>query len=128
MNLLLDTAPFLWWVTDDPALSDRAADLIRDPSREVFLSPVSVWEIVVKHSLGKLPLPEDPASLIPRLRTESGFEELPLTEGAVFQLQRLPSLHRDPFDRMLLCQAIEHGLTVVTPDKDVRQYPVRTAW
>lgn len=128
MNLLLDTAPFLWWVTDDPALSGRAADLIRDRSRKVFLSPVSVWEIVVKRSLGRLPLPEDPAFLIPRLRAESGFEELPLTERAVFQMQRLPPLHRDPFDRMLLCQAIEHGLTVVTSDKDMRQYPVRTDW
>ncbi len=128
MNLLLDTVAFLWWVTDDPALSAQAAAPIRDPSRRVFLSPVPVWEIVVKHALGKLPLPEDPASLVPRLRADHGFEELPLTEGAVLQLQRLPALHRDPFDRMLLCQAIEHGLTVITPDEELRRYPVRTAW
>jgi len=128
MNVLLDTVTFLWWVTDDPALSPEAAELIRDPTRRVFLSPVSAWEIVVKNALGRLPLPEDPASLIPRLRKDHGFEELPLTEGAVLQLGRLPTLHKDPFDRMLLCQAIEHGLTMVTPDKQLRQYPVRTMW
>ena len=83
MNLLLDTATFLWWVTDDPSLSDRAVGLIRDPSRRVFLSAVSVWEIAVKSTLGKLPLPEDPATLVPRLRAGSGFEALPLEEEAV---------------------------------------------
>ncbi|MFH1764377.1 MAG: type II toxin-antitoxin system VapC family toxin [Gemmatimonadota bacterium] len=128
MNVLLDTVAFLWWVTDDPALSDQATELIRDPSRRVFLSPVSVWEIVVKHALGKMPLPEDPTTLVPRLRSDHGFQELQLTEGAVLQLQRLPALHRDPFGRMLLCQAIEHGLILVTPDEELRRYPVRTAW
>ena len=128
MNLLLDTATFLWWVTDDPNLSDRAVGLIRDPSRRVFLSAVSVWEIVVKSTLGKLPLPEDPATLVPRLRAGSGFEALRLEEVAVLQLPKLPDLHRDPFDRMLLCQAIEHGLTLVTPDQELRRYPVRTEW
>lgn len=128
MNLLLDTVAFLWWVTDDPGLSEGAAEKIRDSYVEVFLSPVSVWEIVVKHALGKLPLPEDPASLVPRLRADHGFRELPLTEGAVLQLPRLPALHRDPFDRMLLCQAIQHGLILVSPDEELRQYPVRTLW
>ena len=128
MNLLLDTVTFLWWVTGDDRLSTQAASLIETPSREVFLSSVSTWEIVQKNALGKLPLPEDPASLIPRLREDHGIAELALTERAVLQLSRLPSLHRDPFDRMLLCQAIEHGLTVVTPDQLLRQYPVRTAW
>ena len=128
MNILLDTVTFLWWVTDDDGLSVGASDFIKDPTRRVFLSPVSTWEIVVKHAMGKLPLPEDPVSLIPRLRRDHGFEELPLSEGAVLQLPRLPSLHKDPFDRMLLCQAIEHGLILVTPDEHLRRYPVRSAW
>lgn len=128
MNLLLDTVTFLWWVTDDHQLTREPSNLIRDPDRRVFLSPVSGWEIAVKHALGRLPLPENPASLVPRLRAEHGFEELPLTEGAVLQLPRLPVLHRDPFDRMLLCQAIEHGLMLVTPDEQLHRYPVRTAW
>lgn len=128
MNLLLDTATFLWWVTDDPALSQRAEELIRDPSRRVFLSPVSIWEIVLKHTLGRLPLPEDPTALLPGIRAEHGIEELPLTEGAVLQLTRLPALHKDPFDRMLLCQAIQDGLLLVTPDEQLWRYPLRTAW
>lgn len=128
MNLLLDSAAFLWWVTDDPALSRRAEELIRDPTRRVFLSPVSIWEIMVKHALGRLPLPEDPGALLPRIRAEHGIEELPLTEGAVLQLTRLPALHKDPFDRMLVCQAIQDGLLLVTPDEELRRYPVRTDW
>ncbi len=128
MNVLLDTVTFLWWVTDDDGLSVGASDYIKDPTRRVFLSPVSTWEILVKHAMGKLPLPEDPVSLIPRLRRDHGFEELPLSEGAVLQLPRLPSLHKDPFDRMLLCQAIEHGLILVTPDEHLHRYPVRSAW
>jgi PIN domain nuclease of toxin-antitoxin system len=128
VNVLLDTVTFLWWVTDDDELSAGASDFIRDPTRRVFLSPVSTWEIVVKHAMGKLPLPGDPMSLIPKLRTDHGFEELPLTEGAVLQLPRLPSLHKDPFDRMLMCQAIEHGLILVTPDEQLHRYPVRSEW
>ncbi len=128
MNVLLDTAAFLWWVTDDPALSRRAEELIRDPSRRVFLSSVSTWEIVLKHALGRLPLPEDPTALLPRIRVEHGIEELPLTEGAVLQLPKLPALHKDPFDRVLLCQAIHDGLLLVTPDEQLWRYPLRTAW
>ena len=128
MNLLLDTVTFLWWVTDDPALSGPAGEAIRDPARKVYLSAVSAWEISVKYGLGKLPLPEDPATLVPRLRVDSGIQELGLTEAAVFRILKLPALHRDPFDRMLICQAIEHCLTLVTPDEAVRQYPIRTLW
>jgi len=128
LNVLLDTAAFLWWVTDDPALSRRAEELIRDPSRRVFLSSVSTWEIVLKHALGRLPLPEDPTALLPRIRVEHGIEELPLTEGAVLHLPKLPALHQDPFDRVLLCQAIHDGLLLVTPDEQLWRYPLRTAW
>ncbi len=128
MNLLLDTATFLWWVTGDRAVSAEARAAIIDPTRRVFLSSVSAWEITVKHGLGKLPLPESPAALIPKWRTDHEFEELALSEAAVLQLPRLPLLHRDPFDRMLVCQSIEHGLTIVTPDEAIRDYPVRTLW
>jgi PIN domain nuclease of toxin-antitoxin system len=126
--LLLDSVTFLWCVTGDPSLSVPAADCIRDPSRRVYLSAVSAWEITLKHGLGKLPLPEPPGTLVSRFREALGIEELPLTEAATFQLSKLPALHRDPFDRMLVCQSIEHGLTLVTPDEAVRAYPIRTLW
>ena len=124
--MLLDSVAFLWWVTDDASLSDASIEAVEDPTRTVYLSAVSIWEIALKHGLGKLSLPESPATLIPRLRKAHGIEELPLTGAATLQLTKLPPLHRDPFDRMLVCQAIEHGLTVVTPDSAIQAYPIRT--
>jgi PIN domain nuclease of toxin-antitoxin system len=89
-----------------------------------FLSVVSFWEISLKHSLGKLPLPQPPAQFIPRQREKHLIMPLALEEAAVEQLSRLPGLHRDPFDRMLICQAKAHGLTLASSDSLVRQYPV----
>ena len=128
MNLLLDTVTFLWWVSGGDGLSAAVHDAVEDPARRVFLSAVSAWEITVKHGLGELPLPGTPATLVTQWRVGHAFEELPLSEAAVLNLTRLPALHRDPFDRMLVCQAIEHGLTIVTPDEAIRAYPVRTLW
>ena len=128
MKLLLDTCTFLWIITDDHALSTKARDLFTDPADEVFLSTVSVWEIVVKYGLDKLPLPQAPERFIPEQRERHGVAELPLEEQAVFYLSRLPAFHRDPFDRMLLCQAIHHELTLLTPDPLITQYAVKTVW
>ena len=128
MKLLLDTCTFLWIVTADDHLSTRARDLVVDGSNEVFLSAVSTWEVAVKHTLGRLPLPEPPERYIPRLRQDHGIDSLPLEEETTLYLGRLPVLHRDPFDRMLVCQAIVHGMALLTPDEDVTQYPVRTLW
>ena len=128
MKLLLDTCTFLWLITDDPALSNKARDLFTDPVNEAYLSTVSVWEIVVKFSLDKLRLPQAPERFIPDQRERHGVAELPLEEQAVFYLPRLPALHRDPFDRMLICQAIQHELTLLTPDPLITQYAVKSAW
>lgn len=128
MRFLVDTVVFLWWVAGDTHLPERVAETLTDPGNEVSLSAVSAWEIALKHALGKLPLPEEPDTLLPRLRDEHRIAELPLSEAAALQLPKLPALHRDPFDRMLICQAIAHGMTLVTPDPLVRRYPVRTLW
>lgn len=128
MRLLLDTATFLWIITDAPDLSGHARGLFVDPGNEVFLSAVSAWEIAVKYALGRLPLPEPPERFVPSQREQHGIEELPLDEETALHLVRLPLLHRDPFDRMLVCQAIVHGLVILTPDSLVNQYPVRTMW
>ncbi len=128
MKLLLDTCTFLWLITDDPALSSKARDLFADPANEAYLSTVSVWEIEVKFGLGKLPLPQASERFIPAQRERHGVATLPLEEQSVFYLSRLPSLHRDPFDRMLICQAIHHELTLLTPDPMITQYAVKTAW
>jgi len=128
MRLLLDTCTFLWISTDAPELSTRARELFVDPGNEVYLSSVSTWEIAIKYALGRLPLPEPPERFIPDQRKRHGIEPLPLDEEATLHLVRLPELHKDPFDRMLICQAIVHGLVILSPDELICQYPVRTMW
>lgn len=128
MRLLLDTCTFLWIVFDQPDLSAPARAAYLDADNEVFLSAVSAWEITVKHRLGRLPLAEPPKQFVPRFRKAHGIVPLPLDEDAVLQDATLPGLHRDPFDRMLICQAIAHGLILLTPDPLISQYPVRVLW
>lgn len=128
MNLLLDTVTFLWLLSDSPRLSDEVRRAFLDPGREVFLSSVSTWEIAVKSSLGRLPLPEAAEIFVPKMRQELSVRSLSLDEASTLQLGKLPALHQDPFDRMLVCQAIEHGLTIATSDELLRRYPVRCLW
>ncbi|MGH7812997.1 MAG: type II toxin-antitoxin system VapC family toxin [Candidatus Binataceae bacterium] len=128
MRLLLDTCTFLWLVLESPQLSSGAEERFRDPDNETFLSAVSVWEIVLKYDLGRLPLPEKPLDLISRYRRQLQVESLPLKEAEVLGVSRLPAIHRDPFDRMLISQAIAEGMTILTPDEDIRRYPVMTTW
>ena len=128
MRLLLDTCTFLWLIIDSPLLSSRARELFSSPDNEVYLSAVSTWEIALKHSLGRLPLPESPQRFIPSQREKHGIQSLSLDEESTLQSLRLPPLHNDPFDRMLVCQAIVEGLAILTPDSLVSQYPVRVMW
>lgn len=128
MNILLDTVAFLWAVTDARDFSDDARQLFADPDNEIYLSSVSAWEISVKHALGKLPLPESPVRYVPAQRKQHGIECLDLDEESALYLNRLPLLHKDPFDRMLVCQAVTHGLLLLTPDRLITQYGVRSAW
>ncbi len=127
MKLLLDTCTFLW-LAGGGTLSPRAAAAVRDQANDVFLSAASVWEIVVKHRRGRLPLPEAPEQFVRSRREARGVVPLPFDEEAAVQGARLPELHRDPFDRMLIAQAIALGLAIVTPDPLVMQYPIRTIW
>lgn len=128
MKLLLDTCTFLWVVTSSTALPRRVVDLFRAPDNEVYLSAASAWEIALKHALGRLPLPEAPERLVPARREAYGISPLPIDEESTLHLSRLPALHRDPFDRLLVSQAIVHGLVILTPDALVSQYPARTLW
>lgn len=128
MKLLLDTCTFLWIAINAPQLSARARVLFVDPANEVYLSAVSAWEIGVKHQLGTLPLPEPPDRFVPRNREAHGIDALSFDEAAALQAARLPALHRDPFDRALVGQAVVHGLAILTPDPAIGQYAVRSAW
>lgn len=119
MSLLLDTHVVLWWFADEPRLSEEVkARLDREP--DVHLSAVTVWEIAIKQSLGKLTGPGD---LLERIRG-AGFVELPIRHDHAVTAGRLPLIHRDPFDRMLVAQAQCEGLTLVTADPWCQKYEV----
>ncbi len=124
MNLLLDTHVFLWYISADPKLPKTFRLAIQNPDNEVSLSAASIWEAVIKHGLGKLPLPGPPAQYLSQQREAHGIASLPILEEAVQFLVELPPIHRDPFDRILVAQALHHGLTIVTVDPDVAAYPV----
>ena len=102
--------------------------LFKNNNNDIYLSSVSVWEIIVKNKLGKLPLPYSADEFIQQQCQLHFIESLPLDVRAVYRLGYLPNHHRDPFDRMLVCQAIENGLTILTSDSLIIQYPVSTIW
>ena len=128
MRLLLDTCTFLWIIGGAKELSSRAREAFADPANEALLSAACAWEIAVKHRLGKLPLPEPPDVFVPAQRAAHGIEPLAIDEEAALHVAKLPDLHRDPFDRLLVAQALVGGLVVLTPDDSIREYPVRTFW
>lgn len=119
MSLLLDTHIVLWGLAGDPRLGEQLLNrLRRDP--DIYLSPVSLWEITIKQSAGKLAGPDDLAEQVARM----GFRELPVTHAHAITAGRLPPHHRDPFDRMLIAQAITEQMTLVTADSDIQRYKV----
>jgi PIN domain nuclease of toxin-antitoxin system len=128
MRLLLDTCTFLWVVSGDKMLSKAAREAFCNPHNDVYLSAASSWEIAIKHRLKKLPLPRAPAVWVPAERARHNVLPLPLDEAAALATAKLPDLHNDPFDRILVCQAIMGGLTLVTPDVLISQYAVPTLW
>jgi PIN domain nuclease of toxin-antitoxin system len=128
MKLLLDTHAFLWWVSGDPRLSDRARDAIADGANQVFFSVVSAWEVVVKAGLGRLRLDDETDVFIDEQLEANAFEVLPLHLRHALALASVPDLHRDPFDRMLIAQALNDDLTVVSGDRQVSDYPVPVIW
>ncbi|HEY4233343.1 MAG TPA: type II toxin-antitoxin system VapC family toxin [Lacipirellulaceae bacterium] len=124
MRLLLDTHIFIWHILGDERLADPYKDALLNSANQLFLSVVSIWEVTVKHRLGKLRLAEPPSVYFPAQRQRHAIDSLRLDEESVVQLVNLPGIHHDPFDRMLICQAREHDLTLMTADKTIGKYPV----
>ena len=124
MRLLLDTHIFLWYISGDRRIDASVRRSIEE-SDVVYLSVVSLWEITVKSQLGKLSLPEPPHPWLSTQRELHGIEALELDESAVARLVELPLHHRDPFDRMLVCQALERDLQIVTVDPVLNRYPAK---
>jgi PIN domain nuclease of toxin-antitoxin system len=124
MRILLDTQVFLWYVTADARLPAAFRVAVQDPANEVYLSAASIWEAVIKYNIRKLPLPDAPGVYLPQQRDAHGIAPLPIDEGAMVHLEALPPVHRDPFDRILIAQALQHGLTVATVDALFKHYPL----
>ena len=128
MKLLLDTVTFLDAAIAPNDISKHAKNLLMDSGNDLFVSVASSWEVAIKYSIGKLSLPDRPDRFVPANRQKLGAEMLELDEESVFHILRLPAIHADPFDRLLISQAIVHGMVLLTPDDRISRYPVRTAW
>lgn len=120
MKLLLDTHVLLWWLDAPKKLSSEARRAIRDETNSVFVSAAVVWEIIIKKSLGKLTVPDNLEEVI----AANGFEPLNITLAHASALEGLPKHHRDPFDRILIAQALHEGLTLVNRDAEIGKYAV----
>ncbi|MBI2912117.1 MAG: type II toxin-antitoxin system VapC family toxin [Chloroflexi bacterium] len=128
MRCLLDTHAFLWWIADDPRLTERVRAILRDAEQEIFFSAASAWEIAIKTRLGHLDFDEDVAEFIPRQLLANGFSPLPVQVRHALRVHSLPLVHRDPFDRLLVAQALLEDLPILTADPIVAQYPVDVLW
>ena len=128
MRTLLDTHAFLWWIADSQRLSETARRAIANDADTIFVSAASAWEITTKHRIGKLAQAEAVALDVTGSIAGQGFEELAITVDDAERAGRLPGLHRDPFDRVLIAQALVRDLAVVSVDRTFDGYGVRRLW
>lgn len=128
MRVLIDTSVFLWWDALADKLSERVFDVLNDDKTSVYLSHISIWEMQIKHQLGKLNLRLPLEQLIQEQMTENNILLQSLMESHIYGLTQLPHHHRDPFDRLLISQAITENLTLVTSDLHILKYEVNTLW
>jgi len=128
LRLLLDTSTFLWANMQSSSLSTEAKSAISDPNAKLHVSVASVWEMQIKHTLGKLPLPGNAEQIARKYALTLDAEILSITLDDIGLLYALPSYHRDPFDRILAAQAKSQSLTIVSPDEIFALYPVDRIW
>jgi len=121
-RLLLDTHALLWWLSDDAQLGEETRRAISNPRNQVYVSAASTWEISIKKTIGKLSSPDDMDAIV----EDEGFDKLPITLFHGEQAGLLPEHHKDPFDRMLIAQAQAEGLVIITNDKKIARYNIRT--
>jgi len=127
MNLLLDTHAFIWFSENDPLLSRAALKAIETPENVKYISIASLWEMAIKHSLGKLQLKKALSGIIAEIQV-NGFDLFPVSTAHILQVETLPFHHKDPFDRMLIGQAISEDFTIVSKEDLFDQYSVRRLW
>jgi PIN domain nuclease of toxin-antitoxin system len=124
MRVLLDTHCWLWMVAAPDRFTPEARERLESPKTDLYLSSASVWEIVIKHALGRLHLPTRPAEYLPSRVVATRTTPLPVEHGHALRVGELPPLHRDPFDRMLVAQAQVEGLPILTADPQLAAYDV----
>jgi len=122
MYILIDTHIFLWFINGDKKLKKSHKEIIESPSNSVFLSTASIWECVIKAQIGKLEFPEKPSVFLSEKRALHQIESLPITENTIIKLEELPGLHKDPFDRIIIAQALENNFRLLTEDKQILDY------
>lgn len=128
MKALLDTHAFLSWITNDPRLSTRMLQFVRDPTNSIFLSAASGWEIAIKAGIGKLHLSEDLDTFINEQLMLNRITALPVQMSHALFVRKLPAHHKDPFDRVLIAQSLLEGIPLLTVDPLIVRYPVQTIW
>lgn len=128
MQVLLDTHVFLWWIDNNPQLSAHARTIISDSSNQLFVSTVSSWEIAIKSQTGKLGLPTNLEQFITDQIQRNGMSVMPIQLAHTLAIYRLPLIHRDPFDRMLVAQSQSEDVPILTVDPLITQYAVKTLW
>jgi PIN domain nuclease of toxin-antitoxin system len=130
VKLLLDTCTFIWLASYPRHIPQTIRDLYSAADNSVYLSAASAWEIAIKHQAGKLQLPNKmlPIDYVKEARRRHRIETLAVDEESSAILGKMPDIHRDPFDRMLICQAIANQMIILTPDPLIGQYPVLTRW
>ena len=128
MKYLLDTCAFFWLALPQGKLSERVVQIINDPATELYLSDVSVWEIALKHSTGKLALPMAPRQWLPSRMEFFQVIPMPMTQSAIFTSGEMPRVHNDPFDRLLAAQAMEAGMTILSPDTPISLLGASRVW
>jgi len=128
MNYLLDTCTFLWYIQGSKELPSVVKEVIKSPENDIYLSVASFWEILVKEKINKFKFPTKAARYIPLQRSKHFIESLTLEEEAITYLSKLPDIHKDPFDRILVCQSLHHNMPLLTPDSMLQGYPIKTVW
>jgi PIN domain nuclease of toxin-antitoxin system len=128
VTVLLDTHAFLWFITDDPKLSATGKATIADPANDILISPASYWEVAIKVSLGKYPLSVPFETLITQGIADNEFEILPIEPRHAAAVSSLPFHHRDPFDRLLIAQALVEQVPLVSADSTFDAYPINRLW
>jgi PIN domain nuclease of toxin-antitoxin system len=128
MRILLDTCAFIWLVSDPDQLGSAAKLALGDPYKERFLSLASVWEIVLKYHTGKLPLPREPENWIEEQARIQDITILSLERGVIYHSGKLPTIHRDPFDRMIVSESLIHKMPILSPDRPFLEYGCQVIW